>query len=158
MNNRFNFLWILIAFLGMLISTSCEKQIDPFPNSSEAISFSNIDTTTITAKAGEIIEINVVLITDTVIDKLQVGYFLDTVGITHNITYLDIKTELVNTGFDEINNKHQYLAKLQMPSNAYGIRPFRPFLNNVGDYTRLIFRMEAGSKEFEKQLKVIMTP
>jgi len=158
MKNKFTFLGVISIILIMLFVLSCEKPIDEFPNSNEAISFSNIDTTTIKAKAGESLEINVVLITDTIIDSLKIGYLIDTIGITQNITYAEISTKEISTGFDEINNKHQYLATIKMPSNAYGIRPFRPYIGGIGDYIRIVFRMEAGSKEYEKQLKVIIEP
>ena len=75
-----------------------------------------------------------------------------------DISYNDIETKVISTGFAEINNKHIYSASIKLPANAYGIRAFRPFLNNKGDYVRIIFRMEAGSKSYEKQLKVIIEP
>lgn len=149
------------AFLTILIIVnfySCEKSTEPFPDSNEAISFSNIDSTTIRKKAGETLEVNVVLITDTIIDTLKIGYFIDTIGLTTNLTYEDIRQESIVTGFDEVDNRHQYLASIKLPANAYGIRAFRPYANGKGDYVRIIFRMEAGSKSYEKQLKVIIEP
>lgn len=155
-NNRI-FGIVVIVFV-MAFMFSCEKAEDGFPNSNEAISFENLDSTTIERKAGEELMIDLVLITDTIIDSLKVGYFLDTLGVTTNLTFEDITTLSLSTGFTEVNNKHQYAVSVKLPANAYGIRPFRPYLNGVGDYVRIIFRMEAGSRSYEKQLKVIIEP
>ena len=155
-NNKF-----FILFFTVLITifiTSCEKPVDDFPNSNEAISFKNLDETTIEIKAGEDLLVDVVLITDTIIDSLKIGYIVDTIGITTNLEYKDIVVEVISTSFAELNNKHEYAATIKMPANAYGIRPFRPFVKGVGDYVRIIFRMEAGSRAYEKQLKVIIEP
>lgn len=149
---------IVVLVLTILFIFSCEKPEDTFPNFNEAISFKNIDSTTIERKAGEDLLIDLVLITDTIIDSLKVGYFLDTLGITSNLTFEDITTLSFSTGFTEINNKHQYAATIKLPANAYGIRPFRPYVQGVGDFVRIIFRMEAGTRSYEKQLKVIIEP
>lgn len=152
----------LVCFTAVMVLSialfSCKKPVDEFPNSDEAISFVGIDSTTIYMKAGEELALDVVLITDTIIDSLKIGYLIDTVGITTNLTYNDIVTESIVTGFPEVNNKFVYSALIQMPANAYGIRAFRPFKDNIGDYVRVIFRMEAGSRSYEKQLKVIIEP
>lgn len=148
-----------IIVLALSISLfSCKKPVDPFPSSDEAISFVGIDSTTIKMKAGEDLILDVVLITDTIIDSLKIGYYIDTLGLTTNLTYNDILTESVVTGFPEVNNKFVYSAIIKMPANAYGIRAFRPFKENLGDYVRVIFRMEAGSRAYEKQIKVIIEP
>ena len=153
---------ILASFVVVLVLSialfSCEKPIDEFPNSNEAISFVGIDSTTVKLRAGEDLILDVVLVTDTIIDSLKIGYFIDTIGITTNLTYTDITTESIVTGFAEVNNKFVYSAVISMPANAYGIRPFRPYQNNIGDYVRVIFRMEAGSRSYEKQIKVIIEP
>ena len=137
---------------------SCEKPVDEFPDSSEAISFQGIDSTTLEMKAGEDLEFDVVLVIDEIIDSLKIGYLIDTLGITYNLTYADIETVSLTTGFEEENNKHVYAATIKLPANAYGVRAFRPYRNNVGDFVRIIFRMEAGTRAYEKQLKVIMEP
>ncbi|MFT4644426.1 MAG: hypothetical protein ACI8ZX_000827 [Planctomycetota bacterium] len=155
-NNRI-FEIVVIAF-AIVFMFSCEKPEDTFPNSNEAISFKNIDSATIERKAGEGLLVDVVLITDTIIDSLKIGYFIDTLGITNNLTFDDITTLSLATGFTEVNNKFQYAATIKLPANAYGIRPFRPYLNGVGDFVRIIFRMEAGTRAYEKQLKVIIEP
>ena len=146
------------AIILIVVFYSCKKPVVPFPNSNEAISFSNLDSTTIRKKAGDNLEVNVVLITDKVIDSLKIGYLIDTIGITTNLTFNDVKEIVLETGFETENNKQQYLANIKLPSNAYGIRAFRPYVNGVGDYVRIIFRMEAGSTAYEKQLKVIIEP
>lgn len=154
-----NFLVSLIVIIGLVfIINACNKPVDDFPNSNEAISFVGIDSTTIKMKAGEDLVLDVVLITDTIIDSLRIGYLIDTVGITTNITYADIQTESIVHGFTEVNNKFVYPATIKLPANAFGIRAFRPFKNGVGDYVRIIFRMEAGTKSYEKQVKVIIEP
>lgn len=155
-NNRI--FGIVVIVFAIAFMFSCEKPEDTFPNSNEAISFENIDSTTIVRKAGEELLIDVVLITDTIIDSLRIGYFLDTLGVTTNLTFEDITTLSLSTGFTEINNKHQYTASIKLPANAYGIRPFRPYVKGVGDFVRIIFRMEAGTRAYEKQLKVIIEP
>lgn len=155
-NNRI--LGLVVIALAVVFMFSCQKDEDTFPNSNEAISFLNLDSTTIERRAGEDLLIDVVLITDTIIDSLKVGYFLDTLGVTTNLTFEDITTLSLATAFTEINNKHQYAATIKLPANAYGIRPFRPYVNGVGDYVRIIFRMEAGTRAYEKQLKVIIEP
>ena len=155
---NYKFTGVIIVLLLIVGFHSCTKPVDGFPNSNEAISFSNLDSTTIKKRAGEVLEVNVVLTTDTIIDSLKIGYIIDTLGFTTNISYVDIREETIVTGFEEVNNRHQYLAKIKLPANAYGIRAFRPYVNNVGDYVRIIFRMEAGSRSYEKQLKVIIEP
>ncbi len=155
-NNKFFILFFTV--LTTVFISSCEKPTDEFPNSNEAISFKNLDETTIEVKAGEDLLVNVVLITDTIIDSLKIGYLVDTIGITTNLEYKDVVVEVIHTAFAEVNNKHEYAATIKMPANAYGIRPFRPFVKGVGDYVRIIFRMEAGSRAYEKQLKVIIEP
>ena len=155
---NYKFIGAILAIILIVNFYSCKKPVEPFPDSNEAISFSNIDSTTLFKNAGETLEVNVVLITDTIIDTLKIGYFIDTIGVTTNITYADIREESIVKGFSEVDNKHQYLASIKLPSNAYGIRAFRPYKNGVGDYVRIIFRMEAGTKSYEKQLKVIIEP
>ena len=150
--------FVLAALVVSVAVFSCNKPADPFPNTSEAISFQGIDSTTIIKKSGETLELDVVLVTDTIIDTLKIGYLIDTLGIITNLTYADINTESIVTGFDEVNNKHIYSASIKLPANAYGIRAFRPYRNNVGDFVRIIFRMQAGTRAYEKQLKVIMEP
>lgn len=157
MKNKRIFGFVIVVF-AIVFMVSCEKPEDTFPNSDEAISFKNIDSTTIERRAGEELLLDVVLITDTIIDSLKIGYFLDTIGITTNLTFEDITTLSLATGFTEINNKHQYAATIKLPANAYGIRPFRPYVKGVGDFVRIIFRMEAGTRVYEKQLKVIIEP
>jgi hypothetical protein len=155
-NTFFSLLLLTLSLSYVLFS--CKKDKDTFPDSDEAISFQGIDSTTIEMRAGEELSLDVVLITDTIIDSLKIGYLIDTLGITTNLTYSDIETKVIHTGFAEVNNKHVYAAKIKLPANAYGIRAFRPFTNNVGDYVRIIFRMEAGSRSYEKQVKVIIEP
>lgn len=152
------FIGIFLAIFIIVGIYSCKKPVDDFPDSNEVISFSNIDTTTIFKQAGEMLEVNVVIVTDTIIDSLKIGYFIDTIGITKNITFKDVNEVSLETGFPEINNKHQYLANIKLPVNAYGIRAFRPYSNGKGDYVRIIFRVQAGSRVYEKQLKVIIQP
>lgn len=154
----YKFIGAILAIIIIANFYSCTKSVDDFPSSNEAISFSNLDSTTIKKRAGESIEINVVLITDTIIDSLKIGYIIDTIGITTNITYADITEESIAIDFPEINNKHQYLANIKLPANAYGIRAFRPYVQGKGDYVRIIFSMKAGSRVYEKQLKVIIEP
>lgn len=156
-NNKF--LVPLLVITGLLfIVNACNKPEDDFPKSKEAISFLGIDSTTIRMKAGEVLDLDVVLITDIKIDSIKVGYLIDTIGITTNISYADTKTEVLVHGFTEVNNKFVHPVSIKLPANAYGIRAFRPFKNNVGDYVRIIFRMEAGTKTYEKQVKVIIEP
>lgn len=155
--NIFNGL-ILAALVVSLAVFSCNKPTDPFPNTGEAISFEGLDSTTILRNSGETLEFDVILVTDTIIDTLKIGYLIDTIGIVTNLTYADIETESIVTSFDEVNNKHIYNASIKLPANAYGVRAFRPYKNNVGDFVRIIFRMEAGTRAYEKQLKVIMEP
>lgn len=159
MKNQNIFLVCLAIVVSLSITLfSCKKPVDDFPKSDEAISFLGIDSTTVKVRAGEDLLVDVVLITDTIIDTLRIGYLIDTLGITTNITYNDILTETIITGFPEVNNKYVYSATIKMPANAYGVRPFRPFRDNIGDFVRVIFRMEAGSRSYEKQLKLIIEP
>lgn len=159
MGTKHTFLnYIFICLVATIMLFSCKKPVDNFPDSSEAISFQGIDSTTIEMKAGEDLDLEVVLVIDTIIDSLKIGYLIDTLGITTNLTYADIETVSLETGFDEENNKHVYAASIKLPANAYGVRAFRPYVNGVGDYVRIVFRMEAGSRAYEKQLKVIVTP
>lgn len=159
MKKQNTFLACFIIVLALSITLfSCKKPVDDFPDSDEAISFIGIDSTTVFLKAGEDLSLDVVLITDTIIDTLRIGYFLDTIGITTNLTYNDILTESIVTSFPEVNNKFVYSAVIPMPANAYGIRAFRPYKDNIGDFVRVIFRMEAGSRSYEKQIKVIIEP
>ena len=84
-NRLINYLFICLVAITVLFS--CRKPVDEFPDSSEAISFKGIDSTTIEMKAGEDLELDVILVIDTIIDSLKIGYLIDTLGITTNLTY-----------------------------------------------------------------------
>lgn len=167
MNKRNKYLGYIIVLIGLTLTIfSCKKPVDEFPDTNEPISFIGIDSSTIRMKAGQELELDVVLVTDAIIETLKIGYLIDTVGITYNITYADIKKQLVVKKFKDESNKYVYSASLKLPANAYGLRAFKPYKNNKGDYVRMIFRMETKAnpkakikaKSYEKQLKIIMEP
>lgn len=157
---RYNFIGVIIVVVLMTTLFSCVKEPEEkLPNSNEAIFFNNIDSIVIEKKAGEELEIEVQLTTDTIIDSLLVGYLIDTFGLTTNVKYSDITTVVAETEFLEKENWiKKYNVTVKLPSNVYGVRAFKPFIDGKGDYVRIIFRMVAGSNSYEKQLKVIIEP
>lgn len=149
---------LFLATLSIVLFSCTKDDENPFPATNEAISFLNIDSAVVKAKAGSTLKVDVVLVTDKPIDSIKAAYFIDTLGVKENLTYAETETQLLATALDTVTNKIVYSASLKMPADAYGVRAFRPYLNNTGDYVRVVFRMEATPRVYEKQLKVIIEP
>ncbi|MGB1248010.1 MAG: hypothetical protein ACPG4Z_03935 [Chitinophagales bacterium] len=159
MFSRKYYVLIFIALVSVSLFYSCKDDDPERPVVLEEITFQVPDSSTIIQAAGTPIDITLMLTTENAIDTLRAGYVIDTSGIYQNIAFAAIDTVVLTTGFDTESNIQQYTGQIMLPSDAYGVRPFRsynPANTDTADVVRIVFRMEAGFDSYEKQLKVFI--
>lgn len=92
MKHNINFKLLFSSFLLMgLFFTSCNKDEDELPTSSEPISFLVPDTSTVFAQAGSEFNYTVFLAIDKVISSLSAGYLIDLNQSTSSISFSELQ-------------------------------------------------------------------
>lgn len=157
------FLFVMAGLSFFMVSCSNDDDETPFYN--EPINILTPDSTTVVAPAGSTFNFSLYLATDVPIDTLRVGYLIDTAKINTSIPFSIVDTVVISSGFDDINNVQTFSGSFTLPDSVTNIRAFRPyvpaqqnpvFVAEQYDAVRVVFRMEATGKTFEKQMKVII--
>jgi hypothetical protein len=155
------FSFLVISF----VLVSCSKTDDDSISTNEPINILQPDTNVVIAQAGSTFNFSLYLATDVIIDTVRVGYIIDTVIINQSTPFSLVDTVVLNTGFDTKNNVQTFQSSFVLPSQAFPDRPFRPYMpaqqNPIFvaaqyDALRVVFRVEASGKTFEKQMKIII--
>lgn len=157
----------LLAFIALSLTVllgSCNKENPPLPLSPEVINLIQPDSSTIFARAGDVINLELFLATEKAIDSIRGGYFIDTAQINSNITYSYTDTTFFSMVFPDSSNTQSYSGTLTIPDSVTGVRLFRPYFPQQEtpffpaqyDAVRVMLEMTAGGQIFEKQLKIII--
>lgn len=148
-----------------LVLVSCSKSEDDSVPTNEPINILSPDTSTVIAQAGSVFDFSLYLATDVIIDTVRVGYLIDTSMINTSIPFSSVDTVVLISGFDTENNVQSFTGNFILPSFVTIDRPFRPyqpaqqnpvFSSAQYDAVRVVFKVEARGKTFEKQMKIII--
>jgi hypothetical protein len=154
----------LLIFSGLIFSCNKDDDGDPYP-SNEAINLLTPDSTVVFAQAGSVFDFSVYIVIDRPVDTIRVGYSVDTLMSTSIMPFNLVDTVVLSSGFAEVNNKQLFSGSIQLPDSVPNVRAFRPyqpsqptpvFIPAVYDAIRVVLKVEAGNRTYEKYLKVII--
>jgi hypothetical protein len=163
LRNLLNLIWLPVVLLVLITSCKKEDEGEQLP-SSEPINFIAPDTTIVFAQPGTTFDFDVYLVIDRPIDTFRLGYQIDTLMRTTPLPFSQVDTVVYTTGFDEVNNKQRVTASFVLPDSIPGVRAFREYQPEVAtpvfipatyDALRVVMRIEAPDRVFEKNLKII---